>query len=385
MEQPGSARATTLAAATALSLLSAVWIWWACKEGAYFGAVMYPGLVVLCAGLILVGSRAAWGGALTLSTPTKFALGGLLGLGTWSALSALWSPAPDVAIADAQRILGYALAFGLGIWLRVLLRERSELAMAPLALAGLGAGGYTVALLLTGDDFGRYVDRGTLQLPIGYRNANAAFFLIAMLPAVSLAASRALDWRVRGVALASATLCLELAMLSQSRGSVVAAGVGLVVLLIASRERARTVGWLLLAVLPAIVVIPAVTDLFATGDVESYSGTVELRTAGRAALSGSLIALVVGAMGALAGRRVAQSERREARANRVAGLGAIALAVAAAVAFVVATGDPARWVEDRVDEFLTQGTPGVGQAQSRFEVNAGTERDDFWRVALELS
>ncbi|MDQ3728772.1 MAG: O-antigen ligase family protein, partial [Actinomycetota bacterium] len=42
-------------------------------------------------------------------------------------------------------------------------------------------------------------------------------------------------------------------------------------------------------------------------------------------------------------------------------------------------------VEDRVDEFLTQGTPGVGQAQSRFEVNAGTERDDFWRVALELS
>src|SRR5688572_21390681 len=298
MEHPGSAQATKLAAAIALGVMSAVWVWWACKEGAYFGAVMYPGLVVLCAGLILAGSRAAWSGALVLSTPSKLALGGLLGLGTWSALSAMWSPAPDIAIADAQRILGYAIAFGLGIWLRVLLRARSELALVPLALAGLVAGGYTVAVLLTGEDFGRYVDRGTLQFPLGYRNANAAFFLIAMLPAAMLATARTLDWRIRGVALASATLCLELAMLSQSRASVVAAGVALALLLIASRERARTAGWLLLAIVPAIVVVPAVSDLFATGDTEAYAGTAELRTAGRAALGGFLISLVVGAAGA---------------------------------------------------------------------------------------
>ena len=82
MEHPGSAQATKLAAAIALGVMSAVWVWWACKEGAYFGAVMCPGLVVLCAGLILAGSRAAWSGALVLSTPSKLALGGLLGLGT---------------------------------------------------------------------------------------------------------------------------------------------------------------------------------------------------------------------------------------------------------------------------------------------------------------
>ena len=385
MEHPGSAQATKLAGAIALGVMSVVWVWWACKEGAYFGAVMYPGLVVLCAGLILVGSRAAWSGALVLSTPSKLALGGLLGLGTWSALSAIWSPAPDIAIADAQRILGYAIAFGLGIWLRALLRERSELAMVPLALAGLVAGGYTVAVLLTGENFALYVDRGTLQFPLGYRNANAAFFLIAMLPAVMLATSRALDWRVRGVALAAATLALELAMLSQSRASVVAVGVALVVLMIASRERARTVGWMLLAAVPAIIVIPAVTDLFATGDIESYTGTAELRTAGRAALGGSLIALVVGAVSAFAGARVAPSEQREARANRAVGLGAIGIVMVAAVAFVVATGDPAGWFGDRVDEFLTQGTPEAGQAESRFEVNAGSERDDFWRVAIKVS
>ena len=385
MEHSGSARGAALAAAIALGLLSGLWIWWASKEGAYFGGVMYPGVVVLCAGLVLVSSRAAWDRALSLSIPAKLTIGGLIGLGVWSALSALWSPTPEVAVADAQRIFGYALAFGLGIWLRILLRDRSELAMAPLALAGLGAGGYTVAILLTGDDFGRYVDRGTLQFPLGYRNANAAFFLMAMIPAVMLAMSRALDWRVRGIALASATLCLELAILSQSRGSVVAAGVALVVLLIASRERARTVGWLLLAVLPAIIVIPAVTDLFATGDVENYSGTLELREAARAALRGFLVALAAGFVAALAGRRITRSERREALANRAVGLVAIAIAIAAAITFVVATGDPARWVEDRVDEFLTQGTPDEGRTASRFEINAGSERDDLWRVALEVS
>ena len=385
MEHPGSVRATTLAAAIALSFTSAVWVWWACKEGAYFGAVMYPGLVVLSAALVLIRSRAAWPYALELTTPAKVALGGLVTLGVWSALSALWSPAPDIAVADAQRILGYALAFSIGIWLRTLLRGRSELAMVPLALAGLGAGAYAVAALLTGEDFSRYIYRGTLQFPLGYRNANAAFFLIAMLPAVMLAASRVLDWRLRGLALASATLCLELAILSQSRGSVVAGAVALVVLLIASRDRARTAVWLLLAILPALVVVPTVSDLFSTASVENYSSTVELRAAGRAALTGSLLALIIGAVAALAGRRRSRSERREALANRATGIAAIAIAAAAVLAFVIATGDPAAWVEDRIDEFLTQGTPEAGESESRFEVNAGSERDDFWRIALNLS
>ena len=61
-------------------------------------------------------------------------------LGVWSALSALWSPAPDVAVADAQRVLIYALAFGLGIWLCNLLGARMQLSMVPLAFAALVAG-----------------------------------------------------------------------------------------------------------------------------------------------------------------------------------------------------------------------------------------------------
>ncbi len=376
-------RGTNLAALIALVLLTAVWTWWACKEGAYFGAVAYPGIALLCAGLMLIGSRAAWGTRLALSRPAKAALGGMLGLAAWSALSAFWSPTPDIAVADAQRIFGYAVAFGVGLWLCILLGKRIHLAMAPLALAGLLAGIFTVATLLTGDDFVRYVDRGTLQFPIGYRNANAAFFLIALWPAATLAASRELDWRLRALALGAATLCLELAMLSQSRGSLIGAAAAIVVFLVASRDRARGVLWLVLAVIPALVVIPALSDLYQTAGTVGYEGTAEIRDAGRAALGGMLVAAVVGALVALLERRRPASDATLARANRVVAVGAAVLAVAGLLSFTIATGDPVGWVGDRVDEFLTQGSPQTDGSATRFGVNAGSERDDLWRVAVD--
>lgn len=381
-EDPGGSRATRLAAAIGLVALAGVWSWWGAKEGAYFDAVMYPGVVVLAAAFVLVSSRAAAPFRVMLPWPARVAVAALVALAGWSALSAIWSPAPEIAVTDAQRILGYALAFGLGLWVVTLLRERVHLALAPLAVAGLFAGMVALIALLTGDDYGRYIDEGTLQHPIGYRNANAAFFAIAMWPALALAATRELDWRLRGLALGTATLCLELAMLSQSRGSLVGGVVALAVYVAISPARARATGWLALAVLPALIAIPSVTDLFQTRDIDDYTGTAELRAAGRAALGGAGLALALGAASAWIGRRITPSEQRARLANRAVGAGAIAAVLAGAVGFVIATGDPAEWIDDRVDEFLTQGTPG-DQASTRFGVNAGSERDDFWRVALE--
>jgi O-antigen ligase len=386
MQREGTPPATRLAAAIALVALAGVWAWWAAKDGAYFGAVMYPGLIVLCAAFVLVSSRTAWGARLTLTLPAKIALGALLGLALWSALSAFWSPVPDVAVADAQRIAGYALAFGLGIWLATLLgEERRQLAMVPLAFAGLFAGVIAVIGLLTGDDFATYVDAGTLQYPIGYRNANAAFFLIAVWPAVGLATSRELDWRLRALALGTATLCLELAALSQSRASMIAVAIALAVYLVVSRDRARAVGWLALAALPALLVIPDVTDLYQTRTIEDYAGTAEMEAAGRTALGGAAIAVVIGLIAAAVGRRIEPSERRASQANRAVAVGAVGLIVVGVIGFTAATGDPAGWVEDRVDEFLTQGTPHSERDTSRFSSGAGSERDDIWRVALDVA
>jgi O-Antigen ligase len=375
--------ATRLAAVIALVLLTVVWAWWGAKEGAYFGNVMFPGLILLCAGVVLLSSRAVMPAALELPLPVRVAFWALVGLGVWSAASALWSPSPDVAISDAQRILGYAVAFLLGLWLAILLGERRHLAMVPIAAAALFAGAIALIGLFTGDDFERYVQAGTLQYPIGYRNANAAFFLIALWPALTLATSRDLDWRLRAAALGTATLCLELAALSQSRASMIAAAVALVVFLVTSRERARGVGWLLLAVVPALLVVPAVSDVYGADPDEGARSIEILRDAGRAALAGALLALVAGAVAALAGRRVEESAERQARANRAVAGGAVGVVVVGLVAFAVVTSDPFGWVGDRVDEFLTQGTPHSDEVSSRFSSGAGSERDDLWRVALD--
>jgi O-Antigen ligase len=98
-----------------------------------------------------------------------------------------------------------------------------------------------------------------------------------------------------------------------------------------------------------------------------------------------VIAVVLGLIAAWSGRRVAPSEQRASRANRAVAIGAVALVVVGLVGFTVGTGDPVGWVEDRVDEFLTQGTPHSEEDTSRFSGGAGSERDDLWRVALDVA
>src|SRR5687767_4092985 len=250
------------AALVLLLVLAIVWSWWAAKDGAFFETVLLPGTILLCATTALLAWAAPWRASLRPSQPATVALASLTALGAWAALSALWSPLPDIAIEDGQRILTYALAFGLGIWLCTLLAGRPHLALAPLAIAGAFAGIVAVVGMLTSEQVGRYLFEGTLEFPLGYRNANAAFFAIALWPALGLASHRSTAWPVRAAALATATLCLELAMLSQSRGSVVGGAAALCVYLLFSEDRARRLGWLALAVLPALLILPALTDLY---------------------------------------------------------------------------------------------------------------------------
>ena len=130
-ESPGHGGRLEPAAWLALILLSATWGWWAWQKGAYFGVVLLPGTILLCIGGALLLRFAPWRAKLSLSRPVMVALAALTALGIWALLSALWSPAPDIAIGDGQRILVYALCFGLGVGLCNLLGPRIELALRP--------------------------------------------------------------------------------------------------------------------------------------------------------------------------------------------------------------------------------------------------------------
>ena len=147
------------AAWLALALLSATWAWWAAKEGAYFGVVLLPGAMLLCAGAALLFWFSPRREGHGLSWPVLVSIAALVALAGWSALSALWSPAGDVALLDAQRILTYALCFAVGFKFCTLLGTRLHLALVPLAFAGAFAGAIAVGALIMGDVPRNLLDR----------------------------------------------------------------------------------------------------------------------------------------------------------------------------------------------------------------------------------
>jgi hypothetical protein len=378
-------RGARLAAGAALVLLAAVLAWWAAKEGAYFGAVLYPGIILLVASLLMLIVGAPSRPRLIRSPAIGIPLAALVGLGCLYALSATWSPSPDVAVADAQRILGYALACGLGVWLGTLLGSGLRVALIPVAFAAAVAGVVTIVALLTGDDPNAYLfTDGTLTFPLGYRNANAAFFLIALWPALGLAADDEFDWRLRGLAAGIATLCIALGILCQSRGSIAATPIALVVFLALSPHRARSLIWVVIALVPALAVVPAAADLYATGDDARVADAVdELRLAGRSLAGAGAAAILIGLFWARIEPRVTRAASRTRISwNLLVAIAGVGLAIAGSVAFVVRVGDPVEWVSDRFDE-LGAGNPSREGQATRFTFNAGSNRTDLWRVGLE--
>src|SRR6266480_3661772 len=79
-----------------------------------------------------------------------------------------------------------------------------------------------------------------LLYPSGYVNANAALWLMAAWPALLLARSRLLWWGLRGAFAGGAVLLAELALLSQSRGSLYATAAMLLLVFALLGDRVRT-------------------------------------------------------------------------------------------------------------------------------------------------
>jgi len=365
-----------------LVALTGIWSWWAAESGAWFGVVLLPGAILLCAVLIVLCVVAPAPG-LRMRPALVAAIAALIALGAWATLSALWSPAPDAAVADGQRILVYAVAFGLGLWMAVLLRGRPHLSLAPLAVAGVFAGTMTaIGMITTGSPETFVGVDHTVYHPLGYHNANAAFFLIASLPALGLASSARLDWRLRALAQGGATLCFGLALLSQSRGSIPAGLIAVAAYVVLSPLRLRAICWLGLAFLPALGVIPALTELFREADSGVGGLNDELERAGIALAWTSGASVLLGAVAARFDRRLPGLGSSSPRANTAILAGLAALVLGGATAFVVAVGDPVDWAAERADEFRA-GTPDFEGESSRFTFDLGTDRYDLWRVAVD--
>lgn len=364
-----------------LAAIAALFTWWGLDSGGYFPTTFYPGELALL-GLLAV---LAIGVPLRarLSGPVLVALLAMLLLGGWALLSILWTPTREAALVDAHKLIIYAALFGLGVWITALLGDRRDL-----SLAAVGVAVAMVAIVATieigvGTEALKFLhEDGTLLYPIGYRNANAAFWLIGAWPLLALAVRGSLPWQVRALMLAAVTMLIELTLLCQSRGSLPAAAIALVALVLLSGRGLKAALFTALAAIPAIPAVPTLLKVFQHGTADRASIPLLHHSAVAILLTtlGSLILalLVLG----LFERRVQLAPKTTRRLSWI-GAAAVVLVVVAAVAVVVGhEGGPRQFVDKRVEE-LNEGSPNLRAQGIRFGVNIASSRGDAWRVALD--
>jgi tetratricopeptide (TPR) repeat protein len=298
----------------------------------------------------------------------------------WSFASIAWAEVEGTAWDGANRALAYLLAFG--AFSVVAWRADSAAIVLGLYAAGLAATGAIVLIDAAGSaEAALSLVNGRLAEPTGYPNAVAALFVGGFWPAVHLASRREVPWFLRGPLLAVAGFLIQLALMPQSRASLLVIPFALLVYLLVTPNRIRAFVFLALALGATALAAPAILDVFTVASDGGDVGGAFSAAADAMLLAGAGL-LVVGTLIALIDRNIEVDEGTA----RAAGQVGLALAVLAAfvgvVVAVVALGDPVDWAGDRWEDFKGDYDEG-GFGSSRFSGDLGSGRYDFWRVALE--
>jgi O-antigen ligase/polysaccharide polymerase Wzy-like membrane protein/tetratricopeptide repeat protein len=319
-------------------------------------------LVTVLAGRVYVPVRAA-----VLGVTSLFALA------VWCAVALAWSPLPTLGREEVLLVAFYCVVLAFP-----LLLSRSDvdrwLVLGAVVVA-VGMVCVASAVELRTDPTESMFRFGRLIFPVSYVNANAAFFLIGLWPAVALASLRAAPVVVRGVSLAAAGGSLAGWLATQSKGAGFGLAISAVVLFGIARSRLRLLVPLLLA---AAVAAAAYSPLTAPFRAQEAGLADAARESGVAWLAVIGVCLVLGLVYGLADRLVEVGPRVR-RASGAVVLVAVALGfLGAAIGFLVSVDHPVAYVQDKVDEL--KGTPSGGEGSSHFET-LESERYDVWRVA----
>lgn len=329
--------------------------------------------------LVALAALVLSGGGIPLARPWGVAaLGGIWAFAGWSVLSATWAASPSDAVQGGLRDTLYAAVVTLPF---VAIAHRRALQFAGAGVV-VGIGGLAVVQLVgvLTDGPGAFL-AGRLDDPIGYRNATALLFAMGFWPLVTTAAARGRGRLVPAVAFGCAVLCLGLAFLTQSRGVVLGLACGAAVSLGLPPDRVRRAWMAVLAL--GMLVLAARTLLTPYDAFAGGTGTVtdqDIATAAHALLALTGAAFVVGFLVATFDNGLRPHTGRQDGVRLVARLGLVALVVAGVAGAVVAVGSPVDELHARWDEFRGNQTIATGQTRL---TNAGGQRYDLWRVALE--
>lgn len=304
--------------------------------------------------------------------PALVAVVGLVGFAVWALASHGWAESVDATVIEASRWLVYAAFFACVL---TLMRspESARLLIGLVALGALiGVAVVTVRLLVDGS--GAFLaDR--LNEPVGYVNGQAAYLLVGLWPLLAVAERARSAW-VAGSAVAVASLCAGLAVLTQSRGAMAAVIVSVVVLLVMVPGRPRRA--LLVLSVAAVVGALAAGPLTELSTPTTPPTDARTREAVIALLAASAALGVAWSLGTMGWRAFGPETRRE-RSAAARSLAAV-IAGVVIVAAGVLTGPE---LVDKVDEEYSDFTELQPVAPDARLLSAGGNRYDYWRVAGE--
>jgi hypothetical protein len=359
------------------ALAVAIFVLFAANDAGYSPTVWYPGTLFLL-GLLVVVVVARPGGLAAVPPAGRASVWVLAAFTAWTYLTIAWSGVKGDAWDGANRGLLYLVVYAL--FVSVSWRAESVailLGAYALAIAALGLGELIGASRSANPD--SYFLIARFSEPTGYQNANCALFSIAFWPALFLGARRQVPIAVRAVMLAAATVLVELAVLSQSRGWLGAMPIVFLLYVALVPGRVRSLTFALPVAVALLATRPTLLDVFPA----LHSGVGIHRSLGSArdaiAISG-LVVLVAGAALAVVDRRLWPGGRR-GRALARAGAGIFgAAAVAGAVAGLIWLGNPATRARAAWDDFTAK--PSPLPTQGYFGSGFGSNRHDIWRVAV---
>jgi tetratricopeptide (TPR) repeat protein len=315
------------------------------------------------------------GGALALRrSEATAACAFLAGFGVFQLLSIIWADAKGDAWDAANRTFVYTFVLLLFVGWRAPPRARQMLIL----LFAFGMAVIGVATLFSAANHVRSAfEAERLSAPTGYANATAALFLIPFWAAVSIGGTPRLAAPLRAIAIGTAATLAAVAYVPESRGALYSFPIASVILLFLAPHRFRTAIALALSIAPVALFVHPLSRPFG-----AVTTTARAEATHHAAILAILcgIAATVAALGAmfLDDRIALESPRRLRVASRIA----VAVAVAASVT-IVAVNHPRSEASRIWSSFRSNGgTQTTGT--TRFGT-LGSNRYDFWRVALDLA
>jgi O-Antigen ligase len=348
----------------------------------YLGALALIGL--LGATALGLGSRALRVSRLTLAAGA--ALGGYV---AWSFLSTLWAHDQGAAFLGSVRTLVYLasfLTFAILPWSGWSLRVALGMLVAGLGLLAVVT---AVRLTLLPDPASLYLN-ARLSYPLGYYNADAAMFMTTAVTAIALCSRREVPAAFRVAGIVIAAVCLQLAILGQSRGWLFTVPIVLVLALALVPGRLRLLLFALGPALASIAVTPALLRVYGRATVggvalsEPRLGEILHRQgahAGRAMLIADAVLAILTTLLVSLDRRLELTATAQRQLARLSGaLAAIAVLGCLGGGLLATHGDPLGRAERAWSSFADYNNTANGS--SRF-TTLGSQRVDFWRVAWD--